>query len=244
MQSDSRNTLWWIGAAAVVAWRVAAFVSPHPAFTDSQAVRVLSGAVGLVFLACGAWVALRASGSAARVFRRYALAGGVHWGGAATLGPEAADPRLLALYLVVGVALAASLFLHLALVFPEPTRQARSRGWLLAVYSPALVGGALLLVGLVGGSSLLNLLGLLLPVSTLVGLVAGGVWIWRWARADADKRREERLGRIAGTLLAAWLPGAIGSALGANGLLQLTNVAIPIVLAVAVVRRRRVDSTN
>lgn len=112
MQSDSRNTLWWIGAAAVVAWRVAAFVSPHPAFTDSQAVRVLSGAVGLVFLACGAWVALRASGSAARVFRRYALAGGVHWGGAATLGPEAADPRLLALYLVVGVALAASLFLH------------------------------------------------------------------------------------------------------------------------------------
>lgn len=95
-----------------------------------------------------------------------------------------------------------------------------------------------------GGSSLLNLLGLLLPVSTLVGLVAGGVWIWRWARADADKRREERLGRIAGTLLAAWLPGAIGSALGANGLLQLTNVAIPIVLAVAVVRRRRVDSTN
>jgi hypothetical protein len=237
MQSKSRSSLWWIGAAAVLAWRLAAFVSPHQAFTDPRPVRLLSGVLGLVFLGCGAWVTLRASGAAARVFRLYTLAGALHWGGALALGSEAADLRILAFYLVVGVALAACLFVHLALVFPEPMKAAGSRGWLLALYSPVLAGGVLLLIGLVAGSSSLNLLGLLLPVSTLFGLVAGGVWIWRWAKADAGKRREQRLGWIVGTMLAAWLPGAVGSALGASGFLQLTNVAIPIVLAAAVVRR-------
>lgn len=246
MSKGPHRTWVWIAAMAVAAWRIAAVAFPHRAVTDPQSVSNALAVMGLWFLACGVWAARRSAGRAVTLFAAYAMAAGVHWGGPVGLGPPAAQNLLLATYIVVSAALAQCLFLHLALAFPEPLSASRSRGWLVAVYAPALAGGALLLALLARPAqrALLTPVGALIPLGVLYSLVAGVVWIRRWALADPERRRAHRLGLIVAVMIGAWLPHAVVSALGPlvapyDGLFSLTMSAIPAVLALAIVREGR-----
>lgn len=243
MWNQARRGWLWIGATVVVAWRIGAFLFPHEAATDPKIVSNTLAVMGLWFLACGVWVALRSQGLVVRLLAVYGVASGIHWGGPMGFGPPAVRNLLLATYVLVSTVLAQSLFLHLALAFPEPLKAARSRGGLLITYLPAVAGVALLVALLFRPSQpgVLNAFGLLLPLGVLYSLAAGVVWIRRWAVADSRQRRAHRLGLIVGVMIGAWLPHAAASAFGPfvppyDGLLSLTMSAIPAVLAAAIVR--------
>ncbi len=245
--TPSRPHRPWIHAAilTVVGWRVAAYYSPHPAGTDPTEVRAVFALMGLWFAACGVWVGLRVPGRSAAVFAGFGLAGGLHWGGPLAWGSEAAQILLLAVYVVVSTALAQSLFLHLAVCFPEPLPSARHRGWLTVIYLPVLVGVALLVALLLSPTApwLMNGVIALFPVGVIYSLVAGAVWIRRWFRSGREERSTGGWRWVVPVLVASWLPHALVSSIGPvvppyDGLFDLPMGAIPAVLALALNRAR------
>jgi len=207
-------------------------------------VRYLGAGAGLVLAVWGLCVALRSSARPATLAALYLLCSGMHWGGAPGVGSDAWNSAFLATYVVVAVVLAGSLFLDLAVLFPEPLPAFHSRRWRLVFYTPAAVGGLLplALASRPADSRLLTVLGLLLSVGGLLTLAGAAIWIWR-AAPWGQRRPRQEVGCIAGVMVAAWLPGVVAGAAGLaapwGGLLDLLNAATPAVLGWVVVHDSR-----
>lgn len=234
------DSVLWIAALGVLAWRVAAWRFPHPADTDPEIVRLAMVPLGLWFLACGLWTWMKVRSYASLVFALYGIAGGIHWGGPVGLGPQPIQNVLLASYVLVGTALNQSLFLHLSLAFPLEPARARRIPTLIIVYLPAILGAGLLvaLVFLPSSQSLLGAFIVLIPAGVLYSFAGGAVWFARLMRSSRDVRRKERTGLVVAGLVAGWVPhalveGGLVTIPNYGGLANLAMAVVPLVLAAA-----------
>lgn len=237
---EFQTRLLWVATFAVVAWRVAALVHPHPANADPGLVRNAMAALGIVFLACGLWSFVRSPSWASYLFAWFAITAGLHWGGPVGFGSSEMQNVLLAFYVVVSTGVGMSLFLHLAVAFPTPFAIARKRTVLALIYLPTWGGTVLLGVLLLAPSNgqLLGAVALLFPLDILYSLIALGVWIARAVAAAPSERRERRLTVVVAAMLVGWSPYVIvsnGLSIwpGYEGIFNLPMGLVPIALAAA-----------
>lgn len=249
--TDNLRRLLWAGVLLAVAWRVLAFVYPHPAATDPPLVQRATALMGLWFLACGLVAFRRAPGRASWLFAWYGVAACLHWGGPLGLGSEAARNLLLAFYIVASSALAQSLFLHVALAFEPPREAAESRGFLTLIYAPVLVGVLLLVALLVqpSNSSILETLPILILTATLCSVAGAGVWIARFLKAKREERRARRLGLVVAAIVVGWLPYLLVSSglspwPGYEGLFNLPMALEPTAVALALIATAQVSNSS
>lgn len=201
-------------------------------------------ALGLSFLVSG-WVASRyAPTRAGWAFSMYAAYSAIHWG-----GPLATNASGWFLYFLLSGVVGEALFLHFALIYPEPV--AAARGTLIWRCLYGVVGAAALLTAAVllsGGS--LNSVGLIVNHTLLPNLFAlAGIvlLIVRFARATPEERSKTGL-RIAfwavvlGTLPYLGVLVAEAAGLQLPGGPQPYNfffLLIPVGLCAAVIRDHR-----
>ena len=238
-RSEQHMRLLWVGAIAVLAWRVAALFFPHKAAVDPEVVRIASALLGLWFLACGLWAFRRSRGQASLLFAWYGVTAGIHWGGPVGFGSPEMQNLLLAAYVVVSMAASESLFLHLAFAFPTAFAATRRRLFIVLVYLPVLVGVLLFCLLLFAPSSFpLSVIAVFSLIGTVFSLVALGVWIARLITAGSAERRDRRLTLVVTGMIVGWLPYTIVSFglspwPGYEGLFNLAMGLIPAVLAAA-----------
>ncbi len=251
MLSDRlKNKLLWGSFVLAVVWRL---VSPW-----SQQQEVVAGdldegtfyeylafgLLGLTFLIAG-WIAHRyAPTPASWAFSMFAAYSAVHWG-----GPLATDASGWFVYFLLSGVVAEALFLHFALIYPEPLAAARGRLVWRVLYGAVGVAALLTVAVLAIGGSLTSV-GLivnhtLLPnLFALTGLV---LLIVRFVRATPEERSATGLrlafwAMVLGT--APYLIVTVASALGIEppGGAQVYNfffLLIPIGLCAAVIRDHR-----
>lgn len=236
----------WVGAAvaAVLVWRVAAFLRPSSMIVIAEPLRLPLTLLGVFFAACGVWAWWARPGRWTTIFLAYALGGAVHWGG--SVGPSQAGAELALLLVYVACsALSEAALLHLALVYPGGSTLAPLvRG---ALYLPAAVALALAPVAGVLPRPVLEAgIGVVLLVASLLSLVAAAVFVVRLARADATLRRAARLPLIVAALVVGGgLSLAAGAGLlpgGADGW-NLVLALVPFGLGIALATER-VGSTG
>lgn len=239
-RSASYRSLLWMAALFAVGWRVLALRFPYQAATDPPLVQYGMAFMGLWFLACGLWAFRRAPSRASLLFAFYGATACLHWGGPLGFGSPAAQNLLLAFYIVASSALTQSLFLHVALAFERPWKQASRRGWLALIYSPVMVGSILFLVLLTRplDRALLESFTILILTATLCSVAGAAVWIARLRNADPVERRERRLGLVVSAIVLGWLPYILASSglnpwPGWDGLFNLPMALEPTAVALA-----------
>lgn len=245
-----KERLLWASFALALLWRlsapwlqrreVAAGKLELTAFYEFSAFAVM----GLGFLLAG-WIAYRrAPTDAGWAFSMYAALSALHWG-----GPLGTGATGWFVYFLLSGVLGEALFLHFALIYPEPAAASSGRwAWRLlygAVGIAALVTVAVLVVG-----SALHPVGLVLNhtlLPNLFALAAIALLVLRFARATPEWRSATGL-RIAfwaivlGTLpyLAVSVAEATGATLpGGSQLYNFFFLLIPAGLCAAVIRDHR-----
>lgn len=251
---SSKSTLLWAGFGLALLWRL---VSPWLQYREVVAGKLNEATfyeysafavMGLAFLASG-WVAhLYAPTRSGWAFSMYAAFAALHWG-----GPLATSASGWFVYFLLSGVVAEVLFLHFALVYPEPLAIARHKPVWRCLYGAvaiaALLTVAVLIVG--GGLTTVALVVNHTLLPNLFALAAIVVLIVRHARATRAERSSTGL-RIAfwavlvGTL--PYLGVSIAEAVGVEppGGPQVYNfffLAIPVGLCAAVIRDYRSSAT-
>lgn len=226
-------------------WCCVAIVFPGELDTDPVGVRRVLGAMGLGFLACGIFAFGRVRSPEASLFLRYTSLACFHWGGVIGTESGAYTMDLFAFYLLVGVGLAESTFLHLAVSFRKELRQ---RWLLLLIYLPCVPGLLFLLQTLIVGAGTDWLAGAVFLLSSLYSVVAGIVWIVRVARRDLDG-----VMMSGGWLLVAALITGVASQLlvevvllpeTQSSLFNLGLIAVPVSLTYVIVTSRSIGEVD
>lgn len=193
----------------VLAWRVAAWMSPYAgdAGRPGSPTRLALAILGLLYLVCGVAAYLRHAGRSTRLFAFYGLASGLHWGGPIGAGRAAVEEALLLLYLTASSFLGQAFFAHLALVFAEPW-QLEARRWIRAtIYLPAALAATLSILVLATGGVALSpasaAYGALLVLPTLLSLFGVAVFVVRFVGATTGERASLGLVPVLGALVLA-----------------------------------------
>ncbi len=245
-----KERLLWASFVLALGWRaaspwlqrreVAAGKLEASAFYEFSAFALM----GLGFLVAG-WIAYRrAPTDAGWAFSMYAALSALHWG-----GPLGTGATGWFVYFLLSGVLGEALFLHFALIYPEPTSAARGR-WAWRLLYGAVGLAALVTVAVLVAGSALHPVGLVLNhtlLPNLFALAAIVLLIVRFARATPEQRSATGL-RIAfwaialGTLpfLAVSIAEAAGVALpGGSQPYNFFFLLIPAGLCAAVIRDHR-----
>lgn len=215
----SVSSLWWL----------AAWIFPSPLNGDISPVREILALMGLLFLLCGAMISVRNQSPWASLFAIYTCSAAIHWAGPLGDNEGYQQLLLLAIYVLLGIALFASSFLHLALRFQSPPLD---RGKLAIVYAPVLLTILLALTvlsGLVAEDAIL----LMFMAGSVYGFIAGLVWLYRLWISKSTSLQANQAVAVTVALLLAWIPNMLVQykliALGDYG--GITNLTSLIMLA-------------
>lgn len=192
---DTSNHLWSrapliaLTAAFVLGWRIAALQFPSTVTDIDDAFRAPLALLGLLFLGCGLFSALRIRNEPATVFLIYCFGSAIHWGG--SVGVPNAELQLAAVYIALSAAAGGALC-HLALVFPQPlVSSATAKS---ALYIPAAVGLCLIPASIIApAAAVQTLAGAALLLSSLLSLAAGVILMRQYLRQRAPERRRLKL---------------------------------------------------
>ena len=228
----------WVSILVTI-WSVVALATTSRSLdTDPLVDRLVLGVMGFAFLLVGVVVYRHARTSFAFLFWLYCAFSCMHWGGLIGLGETHLEAVLLVVYVLFASALAQSLFLHLAVSFPERPRC----GWLflLGVYLPVLLGVALLGVAVVGALSTAQV-SAVVGASVLYSVLGGVVWIYKLASCGRFSFKQRSV--LVTALVLGWLPhvvvNASGVALGTYSVAAfLPLIAIPLALGWAIAALR------
>ncbi len=108
--------------AVVLAFRIAAWLNPSGFIVIPESVALPLGALGVVYLVCGAWIWLKRPSSLTRIFLLSAIGGAVHWGGSIAAESTGLEIAFLVFYLAA-TAMGDGAFLDLALRYPRDIRR-------------------------------------------------------------------------------------------------------------------------
>lgn len=220
-------------AAIALNWRIAAFLSPSAFIDVDDAFRLPTALLGLLFLGCGLYAALRARNETARVFLLYCFGSAIHWGGSIA-APGNAEIVLLSVYITLST-LADGALLHLALIFPRPL--VSSAAAKAPPYIPTAMGILLIPASVVASTTTFQTwAGTTLMLASLLSIGAGVILIGQYIRQPAPRRRRLRLDIVVFcglTSTALALAGSGGLISGQPDAWNLLFGVFPITLALA-----------
>jgi len=226
-------------AATVLAFRVAAWLSPSSFVVIPPSLGLWINGLGVLYLVCGVWAWLSKPSSLTRVFLVVGIGGGIHWGG--TIAFENAGLGIAFLVFYAGVtAIGDAAFLDLSLRYPPAWRWRGRRA--LSLY---LLGLLTLISVPIAPFLPRNIveagLGLVITLAFLMSIVGGIVYLVRWFRATRDERRAYSLTPIVVALVVASAIDFVAEAGALPGQPEAWTLIYglePLVLAWAVTRTR------
>ncbi len=156
----------YAAVALVIAWRISAFLHPHPMISDPVIVSRVLAAMGLWFLACTLWAYVHRPNRSTTLLLAYGLCTAIHWGGPVKFD-YLSDTIVIAFYLVFSSVVAQCIFLHLAVVGSTGRRLVKLTHFV--VYVPS-VAALLLLVFQIARPESKLMLSYFMALSTVAGV--------------------------------------------------------------------------
>lgn len=188
-----------------VAWWVSTWVWQSPLNSDPTPVKELLSLMGLSFLICGLASYYRFKSPWSRILFLYCASSAIHWAGPLGDGEGALGFALLSTYIFIAIALFASIFLHLAVAYPNRSLNMPMIATSYLSCGIALVFIILAAVGVLKTEAILiNLI-----IGSGVSFIAGLLWLYRlWVSKDCGVTTLET-GIVTIALLIGWIPNML-----------------------------------
>lgn len=186
-------------------WWIAVWFWPSPLNGDSAPVWQLLAVMGLVHLLGGILVYWQHPENWNLLLLLYVVTSAIHWAGPLGDGEGLVGTILLSLYVVLGIALFSSVFVHLALAYPH---RKQSRLWLGVIYSPVLLAIAVAVLVIVGWAER-GTFPLLFLIGSVAGFAAGLIWLHRLWIGKSVNLAPKAASLVTLALLIGWLPNML-----------------------------------
>ncbi len=187
------------------AWWVSTWVWPSSLNSDPTPVKELLSLMGLLFLICGSASYYRFESPWSWILFLYCASSAVHWAGPLGDGEGALGFALLSIYILIAIAFFASVFLHLAMAYPNRSVNMPMIAISYLSCGLALVSILLAAVGVLETDAIL----INLVVGSGVSFIAGLLWLYRlWVSKDCGVTTLES-GIVTIALLVGWIPNML-----------------------------------